>query len=42
MNSGCIVGVISLDQSFNEFAADHRARGFDEVVERHWPALAVL
>ncbi len=42
MNTGCIVGVMSLDQSFNEFAADHRARGFNEVVDRQWPALTVL
>ena len=42
MKSKCIAGVMSLDQNFFEFAAGHRARGFDEVVERHWPALTVL
>lgn len=42
MNTGCKIGVMPLGQSFEEFAADQRARGFDEVLERRWPPLTVL
>ena len=30
------------DPRFEQFQADARARGFDEVLERHWPAGTVL
>ncbi|GAC1672974.1 MAG: hypothetical protein NVS9B2_21220 [Steroidobacteraceae bacterium] len=42
MSSGCRVGAMSLDQSFQKFEADHRARGFDEVMQRRWPPLTEL
>jgi quercetin dioxygenase-like cupin family protein len=31
-----------MQASFDDFAADLRAQGFDEVVEVSWPALTVL
>lgn len=42
MSDGCKIGAMSLNQSFQEFAAAHRTQGFDEVVKKHWSPLTVL
>ena len=42
MSGGCTLGSVTLNQCFQEFEAEHRSKGFDEVVERRWPPLTVL
>jgi len=42
MGDGCKFGSMPLNQSFQEFEAQHRTQGFDAVLERRWAPLTVL